>query len=213
LPAIHHSPLAGGRLAFEVRRLSRPLSTTSNETHRQNLTHSDRETFDNKMKPASVIILLVCAAILVASAIHGHQQLPDKIASHFNGGGVANGWMGRSSYTMTMLAVGFGIPAFVVGIMYSIRFFPAEYLNVPNPSYWREPKNYKKACDFLFFSAIWFASAFLLWQAFFSRLIVTANLVSPPHLNSTHALLMTVPLVAFTFAWVVLLILRFLKTK
>jgi uncharacterized membrane protein len=165
------------------------------------------------MKLASVIILLVCAAILVASAIYGHQQLPDKIASHFNGSGIANGWMSSSSFTLTMLAVGLGIPAFVVGIMYSIRFFPAKYLNVPNPSYWREPTNYKRACDFLFVSSLWFASAFLLWQTFFSRLIVTANLVSPPHLNSTHALLMTVLLLAFTFAWVVLLVLRFLRTK
>lgn len=165
------------------------------------------------MKSASVIILLICTVILVAAAVYGHQQLPDRIASHFNESGVANGWMGKTSFTMTMLAVGLGIPAFVVGIMYSTRFFPAKYLNVPNPSYWREPTNYRKVCDFLFVSSLWFASAFLLWQTFFSRLIVSANLVSPPHLNSTHALLMTVPLLGFTFAWVVVIVLRFLRTR
>ena len=165
------------------------------------------------MKAASVILLLICTVTLVAVSVYSHQQLPDKIASHFNGSGTADGWTGRSSFTMTMLAVGLGIPAFVVGIMYSIRFFPAKYLNVPNSSYWREPTNYRKACDFLFVSSLWFASAFLLWQTFFSRLIVSANLVSPPHLNSTHALLMTVPLLGFTFAWVIAIVLRFLRTK
>jgi uncharacterized membrane protein len=165
------------------------------------------------MKPASVIILLICTTILIASAIYGHQQLPDQIASHFNGSGVANGWTSRSSFTLSMLAVGLGIPGFVVGLMYSIRFFPAKYLNVPNPSYWHEPTNFRKACDFLFVSSLWFASAFLLWQIFFSRLIVAANLVSPPHLNSNHAFLMTVPLLAFTCAWAVLLVLRLLRTK
>lgn len=165
------------------------------------------------MKPASVLILLICTAILAGVAIYGHQQLPETIASHFNGSGVANGWMSRSSFTLSMLAVGFGVPAFVIGIMYSIRFFPAKYLNVPNPSYWREPTNYRRACDFLFNSSLWFASAFLLWQAFFSQLLVSANLVSPPYLNSAHALLMSVPLLVFTLAWIVLIVLRFLKTE
>lgn len=165
------------------------------------------------MKATSVTIFLVCATIFAVGAIFDHQQLPNRIASHFNGRGVADGWMPKPSFTMTMLAVGFGVPAFVMAIMFSIRFFPAKYLNVPNPAYWREPTNYRKACDFLFISSLWFASAFLLWQTFFSQLIVSANLVSPPQLNSNHAILMTVPLLIFTFAWVVLIVLRFLRTK
>ncbi len=156
---------------------------------------------------------MVCVSILVAGAINNHQQLPDKIASHFKGSGVANGWTSRSSFTISMLAVGLGVPAFVIGIMYSIRFFPAKFLNVPNPSCWRDPKNYRKACDFLFVSSFWFGSAFLLWQAYFSRTIVEANLVSPPHLDSARAVVLTVPLLIFTFAWAVVLIARFLKTK
>lgn len=165
------------------------------------------------MKTISVIILIVCASILVADAISNHQQLPDKIASHFNGSGVANGWTSRSSFTASMLAVGIGVPVFVIGIMYSIRFFPAKYLNVPNPSYWRDPKNYRRACDFLFVSSFWFSSAFLLWQAYFSHTIVEANLVSPPHLDSAKAIVLTVALLIFTFTWVVVLIARFLKTE
>jgi len=169
--------------------------------------------FGKKMKPASVIVFLVCIAILAVAAIDGHQQLPDKIASHFNGSGVANGWMDKLSFTTTMLAAGFGIPALVIAIMYSIRFFPAKYLNVPCPSYWREPDNYNKACDFLFISSFWFASAFLIWQVFFFRLIVSANQVSPAHLNSGLTILMTVPLLVFTLAWIIAIVLRFLKTE
>lgn len=165
------------------------------------------------MKTISAIILIVCALILVASAINNHQQLPDKVASHFNGSGVANGWTSRSSFTTSMLAVGIGVPVLVIGIMYFIRFFPAKFLNVPNSSYWRDPKNYRKACDFLFVSSFWFGSTFLLWQAYFSRTIVEANLTSPPHLDSTKTVLLTVPLLIFTFIWVVILIARFLKTE
>jgi uncharacterized membrane protein len=165
------------------------------------------------MKTASVVSLLTCTVVLVATAVYGHQQLPERIASHFDASGVANGWSGRLSVTWTLLAMGLLIPAFVSGVMYSIRFFPAEYLNVPNPSYWRGTTNYRKACDFLFVSSLWFACAFILWQTFFYRLIVSANLVSPPHLNSTNALLMTVALLTFTFAWVVAILLRFLRVR
>lgn len=164
------------------------------------------------MKPVSVIVLLVCMALLVGSAIYAHQQLPAKIASHFNAAGVADGWMSKSAFTTTMLAVGLGIPAFVIGVMYSIRFFPAKYLNVPNPSYWRDATNYRKAFDFLFLTSFWFGSAFLLWQTFFSYLIVSANLVSPPCLNSNHLIVLIFLLLALTLAWVVLIIFRFLKT-
>ncbi len=171
-----------------------------------------RLTFD-KNETFAAIAFLVCVAILVGVAITDHQHLPEKIASHFNGRGEPNGWISRSSFTWSMLAVGIGIPSLVIGIMYLIRFFPAKYLNVPNPTYWRDPANYRKACDFLFISSLWFGSAFLLWQTLFSHSIVAANQVSPPHLDSAKAVLMTVPLLACTLSWVIVIILRFLRTK
>ncbi len=164
------------------------------------------------MKLFAAILLILCAALLVGVAIADHQQLPDRIASHFDGGGKPNGWMSRSSFTWSMITVGVGIPAFVIGIMYSIRFFPAKFLNVPNPAYWRDPKNYRKACDFLFTSSLWFGSAFLIWQVFFSHMIVAANQIAPPHLDSGKVILLTIPLLVFTFGWVIVLVMRFLKT-
>lgn len=165
------------------------------------------------MKTISIFVLTLCGALLVATAIHSHQQMSDTIASHFNASGRSNGWMSKTPFTISMLAVGLGIPAFVTGVMYSIRFFPARLLNVPNPEYWRDPKNYRKACDFLFVSSLWFGSAFLIWQTFFSRMIVTANQMVPPHLDSGKVMLLTLPLLGFTFAWVLILIFRFIKTN
>ena len=164
------------------------------------------------MKPLATIFLILCAVLLVGVAIADHQQLPGRIASHFDGNGTPDGWTSRASFTWSMIAVGLGIPAFVIGIMYSIRFFPAKFLNVPNPTYWRDPKNYKKACDFLFVSSLWFGSAFLIWQIFFSHMIVAANQISPPHLDSGKAILFTIPLLVFTFGWIIVLVMRFFRT-
>ncbi len=163
------------------------------------------------MKTLSAILLILCAGLLVAGAISNHARLPETVVSHFSGSGEANGWVSRSSFTASMLAVGVGLPALMIGIMYSLRFLPARYLNVPNATYWRKTENYKRACEFLLVSSFWFGSAFLLWQAFFSRTIVEANLTTPPHLDTTKALLLTIPLLVFSMAWVTVLIVRFQK--
>jgi uncharacterized membrane protein len=168
--------------------------------------------FGKQMKLLAPISLILCVALLVGVAITDHQQLPERIASHFNGNGAPNGWMSRSTFTLSTIAIGLGIPAFVIGILYSIRFFPAEFLNVPNPTYWRDPKNYRKACDFLFTSSLWFGCALLIWQVFLSHMIVGANQVSPPRLDGGKAFLLTIPLLVFAFGWVIVLLVRFLKT-
>lgn len=165
------------------------------------------------MKRVSLVVLFVCVAVLIGFAVQVHRQLPERVALHFDGRGIANGWMGKTSFTLSMLAVGLGIPALVLAITYAMRFFPSRFLNVPHPDYWRDPRNYRGACDFLFVSALWFASAFVIWQAFFSHLIVTANLVSPPHLDGGRVLLFTLPLMGFTFLWVLVLVFRFLLSQ
>lgn len=164
------------------------------------------------MKLFSTVVFVICALFLVGTAMHVYQQLPERIASHFDGSGSPNGWMNKSSFTSSMLAVGLGIPALVIVIMYSIRFLPARFLNVPNPDHWRDPNNYRKACDFLFVSSLWFGSAYMIWHAFLSRMVVAANQSSPPHLDSVKAMLVTGLLLVFMFVWVLVLLLRFLKT-
>lgn len=165
------------------------------------------------MKRLAIISGIVSAVLLIGMAFVYYQQLPEKIASHFNGRGKADGWMSRESFSLTMVAIGLGIPAFVIAMMYAIRFLPANFLNVPNPNYWRDPQNYPKACDFLFTSSLWFGCAFMIWQIFFSLMIVAANQISPPHLDNGRVILLTLPLLGFTFGWIVTLILRFLKTE
>lgn len=112
-----------------------------------------------------------------------------------------------------MLAVGIGIPALIVGVTFSARFLPPKFLNFPPPSYWRKPKNFRRACAFLFHSSLWFACAFLLWQSAFSHLIAQANQISPPHLNNTHVAILTIALLVVTLAWFFVLTIYFVKTS
>lgn len=149
---------------------------------------------------------------VLASALFGWQELPQKMASHFNASGVADGWMNRTPFVASMLAFGLSIPAFVLVFLYCARFLPPQVLNLPNPAYWRAPENYGRACEILFRSALVFAGGFLLWQAAFLHLIVRANKTHPPVLDSSQAFLLTAILLAFSCGWVITLIARFMKT-
>ena len=115
------------------------------------------------MKSLATIVLVLCAVLMVGVSIADHQRLPDRMASHFDGKGVPDGWSDKAAFTRFRISLGLGIPAVVIGIIYSIRFLPSKFLIFPNPSYWRRPKNYRKACEFLFVSSLWFGSATIIW--------------------------------------------------
>lgn len=165
------------------------------------------------MQPVSGIILVVCMSVFLLQAVEMRHKLPERMASQFDQSGNASGWMARSTFITTMLGVGFGIPLFVMCVMGAVRFLPPKYLNVPNPTYWREPQNFKKGCEFLFVSSMWFASGFFLWQAGFVRLIVEANRLSPPLLNNFQVFVLSGLLLFFSLAWVAVLSIRFLRTS
>jgi uncharacterized membrane protein len=159
------------------------------------------------MKHLSQIIFLICAAIFIVVTILDYQQLPARVASHFNASNVADGWSSKATFTFWMIVLGFGIPAFAIGIMSSIRLFPLSLVNLPHPEYWKRPENYPRACDHFLRSALWFGSAFLLWQAALFHTVATANHTTPPRLDGDRVMLLTALLLAFTGLWLVALIL------
>lgn len=63
---------------------------------------------------ASLTVFLVTLAVSSA-------WLPEQVVTHFNGAGVANGWMSRSVHLMAFGAFGVLFPALFIGVFYSIR--------------------------------------------------------------------------------------------
>ncbi|RYD22936.1 MAG: DUF1648 domain-containing protein [Verrucomicrobiaceae bacterium] len=164
------------------------------------------------MKSPAAALLFVGFTAVLASALLGWQELPQKMASHFNASGAADGWMSRTPFVALMLAVGLSIPAFILVLLYGIRFLPSGVLNLPNPAYWRVQENYRGACEILFRSALVFAGGFLLWEAAFLHLIVKANKTQPPVLDASQAFLLTAILLVFACGWIIALVARFMKT-
>ncbi|MFA6292865.1 MAG: DUF1648 domain-containing protein, partial [Victivallales bacterium] len=106
------------------------------------------DAMQSKKLPA--MVFLVSALVFLMSVLLFSQQLPAKVATHFNAAGGADGWMTKDGHVISVLLFGLGISAFLIGICYSIRFFPSSMLNVPNKDYWRAKEHYPEACDFIF---------------------------------------------------------------
>src|SRR4051812_22063047 len=96
------------------------------------------------------LFAIICAGIFVGVMWHDSQQLPPQIASHFNLAGKADCEVPRSTFLPSALALGLGTPAFIVLVMYVLRYLPVSSINVPHPEYWRTPENHPRAYAILF---------------------------------------------------------------
>lgn len=157
------------------------------------------------------ILLALAALVFVITHFLWLEPLPEKLATHFNAAGKANGWMSRRSHSIFMLMMGLGLPTFIIVLCSAMRFLPPSLMNVPRPEYWKTPEHYPEACRIMQRWAQAQGLALLIWMTFLNHEIVKANLLKPPHLSSTNTWVLTGAFVfgtAMSIAW---LFWRFLK--
>jgi uncharacterized membrane protein len=135
--------------------------------------------------PLGVVVALW--AVLLGRVVGVWDQLPARVASHFNGRGQADGWMTRGGF----VAFWFGISAALTLLLLTIvSWMPWRLLNVPNKEYWGDPARQPLARRRLGLWCAWFAVGLNLLLASVLELVLRANLMSTPHLSSNHAALL-----------------------
>lgn len=99
------------------------------------------------------MLLLAFGASMVMAA----NELPERVATHFDFAGRANGWLSRPNHLLFMTAFGVGLPLFLVGVISSIRWLPAGMVNIPHRDYWLSAERRGETSAWLAKHALWLA--------------------------------------------------------
>ena len=159
------------------------------------------------------ILLSLAALTFIVTHALWLAEMPERMATHFDAAGKANGWMPRQKHGLLMLLTGLGVPMLVLALSWAIRHLSPALLNVPHPQYWRAPENYPTACAILFRWGQWQAIALLVWMTFLNHQIIRANQISPPRLTLTSNLPLILSLLGAEIALVIWLLRRFRRTS
>ena len=155
---------------------------------------------------------LVFAVLAVGAAIYFstyYAQMPDVVASHFNGRGVPNGWQTKPTFfglfaAMSVLAavLGFGIPRIIASV-------PPQLINLPNKQYWLAPEYLAKTMAFLNAYFAWFGCAVFLIMILTFDYAIQSNLhpANPPDVSRMWYIL--AGFLVFMVVWLARMFARF----
>lgn len=173
----------------------------------------DSRTHLMKSSKFPLYVWLGALPFFVANIWLAAGRLPERIATHFNATGQADGWMSRDAHILSFIALGLGMSAFIIALCFAIRWFPAAKLNVPNKAFWQKPANRPAALSFLFFHAFWLGTLALVFLAAVNYFVVAANQSSASTLATRGLQITSGFFIAGVIAWSFLLVRFFQKTK
>lgn len=155
---------------------------------------------------ALAALAIAVSAIVIATT---SPALPAVVASHFGAGGVANGYLPRAEYEVSMLALATGIPVSIALLMAALPRALPGLVNVPNVRVWlASPRRDEALASLGAFGAV-AATLFTACIAAAHLVLLRANAVSPPHLDPVAlGTVLGVFGVAF-LVWAIALIRRF----
>ena len=145
--------------------------------------------------------VLILAEIAALATLFGtSDQLPARVASHFNGVGRPDGWMSREGYLRTMAAFEVGLPLFILGVFAGIRYLPNAMINMPHREYWLAEERRDATLATMFRYGAWIAGLTAALFCGINLLVVNANASQPVRLGSASWILLGA-FVAATLAW------------
>lgn len=155
-----------------------------------------------------VLLGLSCLAFL-ACVLLTANALPERVATHFNLDGRANGWMSRSAHLQFMAGFGLALPLFIAGVCFALRFAPDSSINIPHRDFWLAPERRAATCQYLFGQSLWLACLNVAFITGVHLLVVRANQLVPPHLPLTPVLVWAGCLIVGLVFWALTLIRHF----
>jgi uncharacterized membrane protein len=158
------------------------------------------------------VLGLLCAGFLIFIA-GSASLLPERVATHFGGGGNANGWMSRSTDLVLFGGLGVGLPLFFIVLSFLTGWVPGQFVNLPHREYWLLPERRVQTRAYISRQMIWMSCLMVLFLAGIHYLIILANRATPPHLPMGLLLALTGGFLSGVVAWSIVFIRHFRKIE
>jgi hypothetical protein len=160
---------------------------------------------------SSAQFLLVSLFVVGLVSAWWYPQLPDMLASHFNGAGVADGWMTKDMFFLVMALAGVGSGLSVAGGGLVVRWVDPSKISIPHPEYWLAPERRVQALDRLEGMLYECGAVTLFGVAGCLHLVAWTNMMAEPVLPNGPFLAGLFGYLAYTAVWLFLLLWGFRK--
>jgi uncharacterized membrane protein len=159
-------------------------------------------------KALLVIYLLNIILVLVSLAV-----LPDRVATHFGRGGLADSWMSKTTHAAIFILI--ELPLFVLFYWSGslLDSFNPKFVNLPNRDYWLSGANLPRAKVLFGDLMARFGVVVFLFLLIVDALVLEANFRDPVRLNETFFLPAFLAFMAYTVFWCVQLVRAFRVEK
>jgi uncharacterized membrane protein len=124
----------------------------------------------------SKIILFFLIGLFAAQCVYYYPNLPEIMASHFDGAGRPNGWMSKQSFyifegfILGLIVLEFTFLPWIIGKM------PNRLINMPNKDYWFAEERRVETIDVIRHFFEWFSAALLALFTAVNQLVFRANI-------------------------------------
>ena len=159
----------------------------------------------------SRIILFFLIGVFVSQCVYYYPNLPEIMASHFDGAGKPNGWMSKQSFfLLEAVILGFIILEFTF-LPWIIGKMPNRLINMPNKEFWFAAERRAETINIIQHFFEWFSAALLALFVAVNQLVFQANLDKKP-LPSVPMWTILGLFFLFVIIWLIMFTRRFKRT-
>ena len=163
------------------------------------------------MNRLSLLLLLALLLVSTFFTLNTVGDLPERVATHFNANGVADGWLNRDHYSLLILLFLLGLPLLLVWIMAGLPRLTNGRGQIPNCEYWFAQERRNATVTFLLRHACWLGCLTVAVVYGIHISILRANAMTPPTLATDRFITMVVVYLCGLVWWTMTFLRHFQK--
>ncbi len=127
------------------------------------------------MKPPRLVLVLLLLLAFLQYATFS-PRLPDRVASHFDALGRADGWTSKPAFFATNLGITLAMAGLFLFIGGMVKKLPESTMNLPNKPYWLAEERRDATFAYLEDQMTWMGALTLAFMLGITQLSIEANL-------------------------------------